>query len=284
MSKRPQAALAAAQSSTFRAELLSDLVEDSVGDCIDRAIDKPKKKLKAKAEPMEVKPKSEKKAKTETASRVEKSKARPTATVDLTEDTDDNEVLLGHVISRCVGIQHYFGNGCRYNKEPLHLRREPNNRYDPNAIAVYTVPGGPGGGRKVGHVEAKTGDVAAITRVADGLHGVKIVGQVQSGAGQVYKFPLRVSFFGPASSRERIRQLLGYQLLLHEPKQRKTSGRAKSGHAQVPSKRSKSSGAGSSVEPHEEEGQDADDDVEVTGEVSWEQRDTELRKHAIELD
>ena len=68
-------------------------------------------------------------------------------------------VLLGHVISRCVGIQHYHGNGMRYNKEPLQLKRQPNNRYDPNAIGVYTV-----NGKQVGHVEAKTGDVAAITQ------------------------------------------------------------------------------------------------------------------------
>ena len=48
-------------------------------------------------------------------------------------------------------MQYHRGNGQRYNKEPLHLRREPNNAYDRNAIAVHTVPGGPYGGAKVGH-------------------------------------------------------------------------------------------------------------------------------------
>ena len=51
------------------------------------------------------------------------------------------DVLLGHFISKCVGIQHYRGNGVRYNKEPLQLRRDPNNPYDCNAVAVHTVAG-----------------------------------------------------------------------------------------------------------------------------------------------
>ena len=31
----------------------------------------------------------------------------------------EGDVLLGHFVSRCVGIQHYRNNGVRYNKEPL---------------------------------------------------------------------------------------------------------------------------------------------------------------------
>ena len=167
-----------------------------------------------------------------------------------------------------------------FYREPLHLRREPNNPYDRNAIAVHTVPGSAGGGKRVGHVEAKTGDVAAITRVADGLR-VKLVGQVEKGASQVYKFPLRVSFFGAPSDRERIRQLLGYQLQLIEPK--RAPGKQRAG-----AKKSSGSAAGSSAGGVEGAAGRADeageDDVEVTGETSWEERDTELRKHAIELE
>ena len=53
----------------------------------------------------------------------------------------EGDVLLGHFVSRCVGIQHYRNNGVRYNKEPLHLRRDPNNPYDKNAISVRTLAG-----------------------------------------------------------------------------------------------------------------------------------------------
>ena len=108
-----------------------------------------------------------------------KSKGKASAaSVDLTTSPphrpkeDSGDTLLGHFISkcahritplpsrasappqrtglvrsaaRCVGIQHYSGNGARYSKEPLHLTRDPKNRYDCNAIAVRTV-----GGKQVG--------------------------------------------------------------------------------------------------------------------------------------
>ena len=54
------------------------------------------------------------------------------------------------------------GNGVRYNKEPLLLRRQPDNPYDRNAIGVFTTAW-----RQVGHVVARTGDVAVLARVAD---------------------------------------------------------------------------------------------------------------------
>ena len=63
----------------------------------------------------------------------------------------------------------------------------------------------------------------------------------------MYKFPLRVSFFGKASEKEHVRQLLGYQLILHEPKvkaeaQRGSKGRAKSGGGSAGDRAGKSSG------------------------------------------
>ena len=45
-------------------------------------------------------------------------------------------------------------------------------------------------------------DALAVARVADDKSmRIKLVAQVESGAGQTYKFPLRVSFFGPAGAR-----------------------------------------------------------------------------------
>lgn len=249
----------------------------------------PTKRSKAEAyasKPASKKPKTEK-VKPEPAKAQQSSGSKATAAVDLTAEDEDREILLGHVVSRCVGIQHYHGNGMRYNKEPLHLRRQPNNRYDPNAIAVYTVPGAhAGGGRQVGHVEAKSGDVAAITRVADGVCGIKLIGQVESGAGQVYKFPLRVSFFGRAADAIAVRQLLGYQLTLHAPKPRALKkARSGAGAAKTSAAPPKSGGVvpaastagGAAVE-------DDEDAIEFTGERSWEERDKELRAHAIVLD
>ena len=251
-------------------------------------------------------------------------------------------VLLGHVITRCVGIQHYRNNGLRHNKEPLHLKRQPNNRYDPRAIGVYTV-----GGQQVGHVEAKTGDVAAITRVADQLR-LKMLGQVrfllipsdsfrffsnlsvadelrlelpasqvESGAGQTYKFPLRVSFFGnPKSDRPRVVAALGHQLSLREPKapkrQRPATSRPMAASEQprhrAPTARpapelaaavaalsaaevaeaaaaAREAIAASFRDPAAPAAPDAADDaVEFTGERSWEDRNRELLKHAIVLE
>ena len=74
---------------------------------------------------------------------------------------DEGDVLLGHFISKCVGIQHYRGNGIRYNKEPLHLKRDPYNPYDRNAVAVRTAMGG----KQVGHMQRL--DALAVARVAD---------------------------------------------------------------------------------------------------------------------
>ena len=273
-----EAAITAAQQPSFRAELLSDRVAPIAESVAEKS---KKRKAKAEVEPLETKPKVGKPQKKPKRHGVKKatgeSKAAPTP-IDL---DDNDEVLLGHVISRCVGIQHYVGNGARYNKEPLHLRREPNNPYDRNAIAVYTIPGGRNpGGRKVGHVEAKTGDVAVIRKIVDNFR-VTLVGQVETGAHQVYKFPLRVSFFGLASDREKIRTQLGHQFVLHVPKSKKARS-SRPVH--------KVSGAGPSdaavAEPEVEADamSDTEGDVEVTGETSWAERDTELRKHAIELE
>ena len=77
----------------------------------------------------------------------------------------EGDVLLGHFVSRCVGIQHYRNNGVRYNKEPLHLRRDPNNPYDKNAISVRTLAGWLGLGLGLG-LGIGLGLALALTRAA----------------------------------------------------------------------------------------------------------------------
>jgi len=97
-------------------------------------------------------------------------------------DSADEVVLLGHIISHCVGIQHYRNNGHRYNKEPLILRREPNNPYDANAVGAYATVGGKL--RQVGHVPRHV--ALSLAYVADDrAMGIRMIGSIEGGAGQV---------------------------------------------------------------------------------------------------
>ena len=57
-------------------------------------------------------------------------------------------------------------------------------------------------------------DALAVARVADDKSmRIKLVAQVESGAGQTYKFPLRVSFFGPAGARAAVAAHLAHTVL-----------------------------------------------------------------------
>ena len=97
-----------------------------------------------------------------------------------------------------------MNNGVRYNKEPLQLRRDPNNPYDCNAVAVHTVAG-----KMVGHMQRV--DALAVARVADDSRmRIRMVAQVETRAGQTYSFPLRVSFFGPSSVAGAVATHLAY--------------------------------------------------------------------------
>ena len=87
--------------------------------------------------------------------------------------------------------------------QALRLKREPHNPYDRNAVAVHNV----GTGAKVGHVQRI--DALAIAAVADdAAMSVRMIGSVESGAHQTFKFPLRISFFGPAAWRPQVAHLL----------------------------------------------------------------------------
>ena len=217
------------------------------------------------------------------------------------------DVLLGHFISKCVGIQHYRGNGVRYNKEPLQLRRDPNNPYDCNAVAVHTVAG-----KMVGHMQRV--DALAVARVADDSRmRIRMVAQVETRAGQTYSFPLRVSFFGPSSVAGAVathlaytapsanhfgRQQMGGGIVLIEPKPRGGRGGsrgggggrggARSGGAARSSSSSSASASSAAAAPAAPapaaEPEPEEDEVEFAGERTWEERNAELLKHAIVLE
>ena len=94
-----------------------------------------------------------------------------------------------------------------------------------------------------------------------------------------------------------MRQLLGQQFLLYDPpkprgQKVKAKGRtaSKSGGAAAATKSGGASCSGSSAALQSTGGggvggdDDDVDEVEMTGERTWEERDTELRKHAILLE
>jgi hypothetical protein len=211
------------------------------------------------------------------------------------DESSNDEILLGHIISKCVGIQHYRGNGVRHAKEALRLKREPTNPYDSNAVAVHALSNG----AKVGHVQR--GDAIAIAKVADDpAMTILMVGQVERGADNVYGFPLRISFFGrrtvPSSggllTRTRVNSLLVPSRLI-EPK-RSGSKKATALHASASSAHgegsasnggssSKSTARAATAAAHQDDADD-DDDVEIMGEKTWAERDAELRAQAVVLE
>lgn len=203
---------------------------------------------------------------------------QPAAPVTAYED-----VLLGHVISRCVGIQHYRGNGVRANKEPLRLKREPFNRYDPNAIAVHALNGT---NQQIGHVQAI--DARSLAIVADRLP-IKMVGQVESGADQMYKFPLRISFYGPAAQQAQVAQLLmqGGSYLV-PPKVRKPKKVKVPKSPAQPAQPAAAPSAGPSAAPvptaHAVAADESDDEVVFGKVVTWAERDAALRAQAVVLE
>ena len=215
----------------------------------------------------------------------------------------DDDVLLGHFVSRMVGMQYHGGNGVRYNKELLHLRRDPHNRFDPNAIALRTIPGG----AMVGHMQRL--DALAVARVADDASmKVTLIAQIESNPHAAYKIPLRVSFFGRAADASRVaahlaycemsrningRAQMGGGITLIEPKRRGPGSRGGRGGGRGRGRRRGGGAAASSsaAPPLEHEvaaaaaaAADDDDEVEFSHERTWEEKDAELRKHAIVLD
>ena len=252
-----------------------------------------KPKIKPDVKPKVAKPEVKPKASAATKRPADAEGGGPAKKATPPPAADAGEVLLGHIISRCVGIQHYRGNGMRYSKEPFRLRREPHNPYDKNAVAVLSLPAL----QKVGHVQRI--DALAIARVADDRSmQVKMVGQVESGAAQIYKFPLRISFFGMPEHAVRVTQLLrAGGVYLEQPKERKSksgnvaranaasaSASTSSGSGSAASKSKSGPGAGKSAAPAPAADTGSDDEVEFSHEKTWVERNAELLKQAVVLE
>ena len=81
--------------------------------------------------------------------------------INYIDEVDDNNVQLFRLNASIVGKRHYSGS---INQgEVVKLVREPNNPYDRNAIKVMTT-----GHQQAGHIEAKLGTAATLSKILDG--------------------------------------------------------------------------------------------------------------------
>ena len=129
---------------------------------------------------------------------------------------------------------------------------------------------------------------------------VRMLGQVEGRASQIYKFPLRISFYGAPAFAPRVQSLLSAGgLRLVEPKRRGRGagagrgggGRGGGGSAGRSGGGGSGGGGGGSGGGTSAAGPamaaevaDDDDEIECVGEKTWEERDRELRSQAIVLE
>ena len=175
------------------------------------------------------------------------------------------------------------------------LKREPNNPYDPNAVAVLDMKHN----QMVGHVPRAY--ALAVAKVADDKRmKILMVGQVEGGADQMYKFRLRISFFGrptvPSSgglsTRTAVNDLLRPVDVLTEPKPRAPpkSKAPKAPKDAQPRRAAPKSGGGAASSSNAVEApppaaaDEEDDEVEFSHERTYVERNIELLKHAVVLE
>ena len=108
------------------------------------------------------------------------------------EDELASIVCLGAFVSSIVGIQYY--NGIVSRKEQVTINREPQNRFDRNALRVDNVRR-----EQVGHIPR---DVAArLSPLIDQKRIHHVVGVVTSGMNNVYKMPVTLFLYGHESDK-----------------------------------------------------------------------------------
>ena len=106
------------------------------------------------------------------------------------------ELWFGSCRSKVVGIQHY--NGVVTNGENVLLVREPQNKYDTNAVQVLNM-----GRTQVGHINRQ--DATQLARLMDELKDLlRIEGTIPTGSGNTYKIPVDISFFGRPQDMQRV--------------------------------------------------------------------------------
>lgn len=117
----------------------------------------------------------------------------------LETQSSDNNYMVGFVLANVVGLQYYTGtiNG----REMIRLVREPENRYDPNAIKVLNMSG-----QQVGHIERSVA-LALASHVDQSL--ILIEGIVSRALHKgAYKLPCQIYIFSHRDSMGMVLQLL----------------------------------------------------------------------------
>lgn len=105
------------------------------------------------------------------------------------EEDDVPEVLYGYADLMIVGCIYY--SGVAHRGEFVNLVREPNNRYDKNAIRVDNLTG-----TQVGHIKAT--QASCLARVLDrGSNAPRMEAVVSSGGTRIRSLPVRVHVYGP---------------------------------------------------------------------------------------
>nr|XP_056706370.1 helicase-like transcription factor [Euleptes europaea] len=126
-----------------------------------------------------------------------------------TADEDiDSGVLFGTLRGNVVGLRYY--TGVVNNNEMVELQREPNNRFDVNAIKVNNV-----NGEQVGHIKKEL--AACLAHIMDSKLAL-IEGVVPYGAKNAFTMPVQLSFWGKAENEEAVlRYLKKYGFKLAPP-------------------------------------------------------------------
>ncbi|XP_045179859.2 helicase-like transcription factor isoform X2 [Mercenaria mercenaria] len=111
---------------------------------------------------------------------------------EMGRDDLDDEICFGSLRGNIVGLQYYSGTVNK--KEMVALEREPQNRYDINAIKVKNV-----GNVQVGHIKRELAKPLAFI-MDRGL--ARLEGVVPFGAQNMYSMPVEISLWGKPENQQ----------------------------------------------------------------------------------
>ncbi|XP_054839603.1 helicase-like transcription factor [Eublepharis macularius] len=126
----------------------------------------------------------------------------------MTDEDIDSAVLFGTMRGSVVGLRYY--TGVVNNNEMVALQRDPNNRYDVNAIKVNNV-----NGEQVGHIKKEL--AACLADIMDNKLAL-IEGIVPYGARSTFTMPVQLSFWGIPENKQAVLNYLDmYKFKLAPP-------------------------------------------------------------------
>ncbi|XP_077988188.1 helicase-like transcription factor [Glandiceps talaboti] len=119
-------------------------------------------------------------------------------TGDIGDDELDHQVFLGSVRGNIVGLQYY--SGVVSGQEMVALEREPENRYDRNAIKVSSAYGA-----QVGHIKREL--AAPLAQIVD-RNIARIEGMVPFGQNNVFRMPVDITLWGRPEKKTQAVEIL----------------------------------------------------------------------------